>query len=91
MQDRILEIEGRFRRNNIRVDGLTKEKGETWEDSENKILEILRNNLEIDDVTVERAHILKPYIKKARALLGQWYVNYLITRIKPGYCESLVA
>ena len=34
LQDKISEMEDRSRRNNIRVDGVTEEKGETWEDCE---------------------------------------------------------
>ena len=32
LQDKISKMEDRSRRNNIRVDGVTEEKGETWED-----------------------------------------------------------
>ena len=67
-----------------------------WEDCENKVLEILRDKLEIEDVTTERAHRVNPYqnkkITKARPHhLKQEYVNYLITKIKPGFCESVIA
>ena len=55
----ISEMEDRSRRNNIRVDGVTEEKGETWRDCENKVLEILRDKLEIGDVTIELAHRVK--------------------------------
>ena len=37
LQDKISEIEDRSRRNNIRVDGATEEKGEKWEGSEKKV------------------------------------------------------
>ena len=52
------------RRNNIRVDGVTEEKGETREDCEEKLLEILRDKLETEDVTIERVHRVKPYQNK---------------------------
>ena len=45
LQDKISEIEDRSSRNNIRVDGVTKEKRETWEDCEKKVLEILRDKM----------------------------------------------
>ena len=57
-------MECRSHRNNIRVDGVTEEKGETWKDCENKLLEILRDKLEIEDVTIERAHRVKQYENK---------------------------
>ena len=34
--------------------------------TENKVLEILRNKLEIEDVTTEHAHISKPYQNKKK-------------------------
>ena len=38
LQDKILEMGDWSYRNNIRVDGVTEEKGETWEDCEKKFL-----------------------------------------------------
>ena len=66
LQEKISEMEGRSCRNNIRVVGVSEEKGETWEDCENKVLEILRDKLEIEDVTRERAHRVKPYQNKKK-------------------------
>ena len=37
LRENISEMEDRSRRNNIRVDGVTEEKGETWEDFKNKV------------------------------------------------------
>ena len=74
-QDNISEMEDRSRRNNMGVDEVTEEKAETWEDCEKKVLEILRDKLEIEDVTIERVSRVKPYqkrkITKARPHLGQ--------------------
>ena len=63
LQDKISEMEDRSRRDNISVDGVTEEKGEAWEDCEIKVLEILRDKFEIEDVTIERAHRLKTISK----------------------------
>ena len=61
-QDKILEMENRSRRNKIRVDGLTEEKGETWEDCENKVFgNVKTDKLKIEDVTIEPALRVKPY------------------------------
>ena len=66
-------MEDRSRRNNIQVDRVTK-KRRAW-DCENKVLEILRSKLEIEDVAIERAHRIKQYqnkkVKKTRPHLGQ--------------------
>ena len=64
LQDKISKMEDRSRWNNIGVDGVTEEKGETWEDCENKFLKILKDKLEIENVTIERAHRIKPYQNK---------------------------
>ena len=64
LQDKISKMEDRSRWNNIGVDGVTEEKGETWEDCENKFLKILNDKLEIENVTIERAHRIKPYQNK---------------------------
>ena len=75
LQDKISKMEDRSRWNNIGVDGVTEEKGETWEDCENKFLKILKDKLEIENVTTERAHRIKPYqnkkITKVKPHLGQ--------------------
>ena len=60
------ELQDRPRGNNIRVDEVTEEKGEMWEDCEKKVLEKLRDKLEIEDVTIERAHRVKPYQNKIK-------------------------
>ena len=64
LEDKISNTEDRSRRNNIRVDGVTEEKGKTCEDCEKIVLEILSDILEIDDVEIERAHRVKPYQNK---------------------------
>ena len=64
LEDKISNTEDRSRRNDIRVDGVTEEKGKTCEDCEKIILEILSDILEIDDVKIERAHRVKPYQNK---------------------------
>ena len=64
LQEKISEMEDRSRRNKTQVDGAPEEKRETWEECENKVLKILRDKLEIKDVTVERAHRVRPYQNK---------------------------
>ena len=66
LQDKILGMGDWSCRTKIRVVGVTEEKGETWEDWGKKFLEILRDKLEIEDVTEERAHRVKPYQNKKK-------------------------
>ena len=46
------------KRNNLRFDGITEEESESWDRSEEKIREILKKDLEINetDIEIERAH-----------------------------------
>ena len=58
--DKLAELEDRSRRNNLRIDGINEEKGETWEMCETKIKNIFQEKLEIhDDIIIERAHRTK--------------------------------
>ena len=58
--DKLAELEGRSRRNNLRIDGINEEKSEIWEMCETKIKNIFQEKLEIHDVIiVERAHRTK--------------------------------
>ena len=58
--DKLAELEDRSRKNNLRIDGINEEKGETWEICETKIKNIFQEKLEIhDDIIIDRAHITK--------------------------------
>ena len=58
--DKLVELEDRSRRNNLRKDGINEEKGETWEMCVTKIKNIFQEKLEIhDDIIIERAHRTK--------------------------------
>ena len=59
LQDKISQMKGRSHRNNIRVDGVTDEKRKTCKDCKKKVLEILKDELETEDLTIERAHRVK--------------------------------
>ena len=63
VQDRLskLEIspdylENQTNRNNVVFDGVPEHRAESWEDSEKKVLEIIENTMDLDNVVVERAH-----------------------------------
>ena len=57
VSEKLIELEDRFRRNNLRFDGLTEDTNETWDDCERKIQKILSDKLEItEDVEIERCH-----------------------------------
>lgn len=57
VSEKLIELEDRSRRNNLRFDGLTEDTNETWDDCERKIQKILSDKLEItEDVEIERCH-----------------------------------
>lgn len=50
-------LEGQSRRNNIVIDGIPEAPGESWEDSEEKVKDMLRQKLQLQrEIEVERAH-----------------------------------
>ncbi len=55
MEDKINELENRSRRQNIVVKGIDDKEGETWEESKNKVEEILDRKMKIK-VDIVRAH-----------------------------------
>ena len=57
LQEKIVDLENRSRRNNLRVDGITEHANETWQVCEEKIKELLKNKLKLkEDIKIERAH-----------------------------------
>ena len=55
---KLIDLEDRSRRNNLRFEGIKEHENESWEDCENKIYDLLENKLEMDieNVVIERAH-----------------------------------
>ena len=61
IRDKLTELEDRSRRNNMRIDGIAQEPGETWEERRRKVHRLLSEELHINDVFIERAHGVKAY------------------------------
>lgn len=53
-------IDNQGRRNNIRVDGIQEEPGESWDCTESKCLEFFMKDLNLTTIQVERAHRIGP-------------------------------
>ena len=57
VEKKLTDFEDRCRRNNLRIDGVAEENGETWDDCERKVKEIFMDKLELEnDIIIERAH-----------------------------------
>ena len=61
VRNNLTELEDRSRRNNILIDGIAEEPGETWEKCERKVQRLLSEELDINDVVIERAHRVRAY------------------------------
>ena len=55
------ELEDRLRRNNVGIDGIAEEPGETWEKCDRKVQRLLSEELDINHVVIGRAHRVKGY------------------------------
>ena len=57
--EKLIDLEDRQRRNNLRIDGVVEHVGETWEITEQKVKDIFRDNLDIEKyIEVDRAHVV---------------------------------
>ena len=61
IRNKLTELENRSRRNNIRIDGIAEEPGETWEECERKVHRLLSEELDMNDIVIERANRVKVY------------------------------
>ena len=60
LKTKLRDIEDRSRRNNLRIDGVIESEKETWEETEEKVLNIFTNELGIREaIVIERAHRTK--------------------------------
>nr|XP_047135726.1 autophagy-related protein 11-like [Hydra vulgaris] len=55
-KSKLRQLEDRLRRNNLRLEGITESESESWNESEEKVLSIFENKLNVSDVVIERAH-----------------------------------
>ena len=57
VKDRLDDLEDRSMRNNLKIDGLVEEEAENWEQSVHKVLQLVKDKLDIKEkIEVERAH-----------------------------------
>ena len=57
INEKLIDLENRSRRNNLRIDGIPEHVNETWKDCEEKVKVLLKNKLKLkDDIQIERAH-----------------------------------
>ena len=61
IRNKLTDLEDRSKRNNIQIDGIAEEPGKTWEECKRKAQRSLSEELDKNDVVIERAHRVKAY------------------------------
>ena len=57
IKDKLNDLENRSRRNNLRIDRIIEEESESWSQSEKKLQELIKDQLQFErDTEIERAH-----------------------------------
>ena len=57
VKEKLIDLENRSRRNNLRIDGVPESQNETWKDCQEKIKTLFTNELKLKDkINIERAH-----------------------------------
>ena len=57
---KIVELEDRLRRNNLRIDGITEKENETWDECEQEVQSLIKDKLGIaENIIIERARRTK--------------------------------
>ena len=54
--ERLRDLEDRSRRDNLRIDGIAEVENETWEQTEEILHNLFKEKLELENISVERAH-----------------------------------
>ena len=75
--DKLIDLGDRFRRNNLRINGILESRNKTWEEYEEEIEKVFNEKLDIKNVQIETAHRSKR--AKVTAIIKsqeQWYVSF---------------
>ncbi len=78
LEEQLDDVQSRSRRNNLLFHGLEGERGETWDESENKIRTFMKDRLGLtnaDSMLITRAHRLAPHKKQSPII-----ANFVITK-----------
>ena len=80
LEDKVDDLENRSRRNNLCFEGISESAGENWQQTENKLKELISTYMpEVrDDVVIERAHGVgktRPSEAKPRKIVARFF-NY---------------
>ena len=72
VRNKLVDLEDCSRRNNLRIDGIKKKVGQSWEGCEAEVENLLREKLDNEDKIIrERAHRAKKEKKQKKINQGQ--------------------
>ena len=54
--NKLIDLEDRSRRNNLRTDDISESRNETWEEYEEEIQKVFNEKLSVKNIQIERAH-----------------------------------
>ena len=82
--NKLVDLEDRSRRCNLRIDGVTEKKGETWEQCEEEIQNIFKEKLGLENINIEREYIAQ---KERRAVIKKelLFVSFCLTSKRRRY------
>ena len=74
IKKKLVDLEDRSRRSNLRFDGISENEEESWEETEKKIKDMVKDKMKIlKNVEVERAHrVRRKEIGKARTIVAKF-------------------
>ena len=82
INDKLNDLENRSHRNNLRIDGIIEGKNESWSQSEKKLQEVVKNQLQIEwDIEIECAHcsgktVIDETPNKRRTIIAK-FLNFM--------------
>ena len=76
--DELIDLEDRSRRNNLRICGISNSKYETWEKCEEKVDEVFREKLGLENIHIELADRVKRG-KKVKSIKPRTIVCKLVS------------
>ena len=82
IRNKLTDLEDRSKRNNIQIDGIAEKPGKTWEECERKAQRSLSEELDKNDVVIERTHRVKAYShekKNSKKLRSRTIVGNLLS------------
>ena len=76
VMEKLIELEDRSRRNNLRIDSISEVSHETWEMCEDSVKDLIKTKFEInDEIEIDRCHRIEKFKdkKKPRSIVCRFF------------------